>query len=153
MAAERLDGHPGWGKAYRAEGITVYFDSARCIHAAECVRGLPEVFEQGRRPWILADRARPEVIAEVVRQCPSGALHAELTDGEAEVPNSLTVIHPLRDGPLLVRGDVMVVTPAGPLRETRALLCRCGSSGNKPFCDGSHLRTGWRENDGKTHQP
>ncbi|MDQ3182098.1 MAG: CDGSH iron-sulfur domain-containing protein [Actinomycetota bacterium] len=28
---------------------------------------------------------------------------------------------------------------------SRAALCRCGRSANKPFCDGSHTRTGWRE--------
>ncbi len=147
MTAERFEGHPAWGKKYPAEGVTVYFDPARCIHAAECIRGLPEVFDRDRRPWILPTLGSPEAIAEVVRRCPSGALHAELKDGEAESPASPTVIHPLRDGPLLVRGDVVLVTPTGPMRETRALLCRCGRSGNKPFCDGTHVRTGWRENE------
>ena len=32
-------------KAYRSEKITVSFDLQRGIHSAECVRGLPEVFD------------------------------------------------------------------------------------------------------------
>jgi uncharacterized Fe-S cluster protein YjdI len=32
-------------KAYRSEKITVSFDLQRSIHSAECVRGLPEVFD------------------------------------------------------------------------------------------------------------
>jgi len=28
---------------------------------------------------------------------------------------------------------------------SKLYLCRCGRSANKPFCDGSHARTGWRE--------
>jgi CDGSH-type Zn-finger protein len=45
------------------------------------------------------------------------------------------------DGPLLVRGPVSVLTqdgqPISPGRATVAL-CRCGHSGRKPFCDGTH---------------
>jgi hypothetical protein len=33
------------GKAYTAGEITVYYDRARCRHYAECVRGLPDVFD------------------------------------------------------------------------------------------------------------
>ncbi len=39
-------------KAYRSERISVSFDPQRCIHARECVRGLPEVFDREKRPWI-----------------------------------------------------------------------------------------------------
>ena len=45
------------------------------------------------------------------------------------------------DGPLLVRGPVTFRTQDGDVinagRETVAL-CRCGKSGSKPFCDGTH---------------
>ena len=50
------------------------------------------------------------------------------------------------DGPLLVRGPVVFLTQDGeevdPGRATVAL-CRCGKSGIKPFCDGSHKRSGF----------
>ncbi|MGY1741067.1 MULTISPECIES: CDGSH iron-sulfur domain-containing protein [unclassified Blastococcus] len=55
-------------------------------------------------------------------------------------------ITPYRDGPLIVRGDFRLVDADGeeidPGRETVAL-CRCGKSGIKPFCDGTHKRAGF----------
>ena len=61
-------------KAYRSEKITVSFDLQRCIHARECVRGLPEVFDTEKRPWIQPDNTEPDTITTVVLRCPSGAL-------------------------------------------------------------------------------
>ena len=57
-------------------------------------------------------------------------------------------ITPLTDGPYEVTGEVSVTAPDGTvLRETgKAYLCRCGHSAKKPFCDGSHKRVGWTEN-------
>ncbi|WP_432099249.1 (4Fe-4S)-binding protein [Streptomyces sp. WAC 04229] len=68
-------------KTYRTESITVTFEAGRCLHAAECVGGLPEVFDPVRRPWIQPERATAERLAEVVRRCPSGALQYELAEG------------------------------------------------------------------------
>jgi len=55
-------------------------------------------------------------------------------------------ITPYRDGPLIVRGDFALVDTDGneidPGRKTVAL-CRCGKSGIKPFCDGTHKRAGF----------
>jgi CDGSH-type Zn-finger protein len=70
-----------------------------------------------------------------------------LTD-ESEVPaaDGGATITPYRDGPLIVRGDFRLLDQDGgeidPGRETIAL-CRCGKSGIKPFCDGSHKRSGF----------
>ncbi|MDG4838492.1 (4Fe-4S)-binding protein [Micromonospora sp. WMMD967] len=78
-------------KTYEGQRITVTFEARSCRHAAECVRGLPEVFAPGQRPWIRPDGAEAERLAEVVRRCPSGALQYELVDGGAEtrtVPGS-----------------------------------------------------------------
>ncbi|TQS42186.1 CDGSH iron-sulfur domain-containing protein [Cryptosporangium phraense] len=51
------------------------------------------------------------------------------------------------DGPLLVRGDFTIRTQDGatidPERATVAL-CRCGKSGRKPFCDGTHKLIGFK---------
>ncbi len=44
-------------KRYRGEAVDVSFDGARCRHAAECLRGLPAVFDVSRRPWIDPDKA------------------------------------------------------------------------------------------------
>ena len=55
-------------------------------------------------------------------------------------------ITPYRDGPLIVRGEFRLMDTDGneidPGRKTVAL-CRCGKSGIKPFCDGSHKRSGF----------
>ena len=55
------------------------------------------------------------------------------------------------NGPLLVMGVVSLVDPTGkavPLAEGRPVaLCRCGQSSMKPFCDGSHSRTGFQASD------
>lgn len=51
------------------------------------------------------------------------------------------------DGPILVRGDVDLLTPDGePIPRTRrtVALCRCGLSSIKPFCDGTHKASGFR---------
>jgi uncharacterized Fe-S cluster protein YjdI len=127
------------GKAYSGPEITVFFDSSRCIHAAECIRGLPEVFDTKARPWIRPDHASAEQIMDVVSRCPSGALHYENVNGLAEIPSTPTTFRSLPDGQLEVRGDLLFQSANGELlHETRATLCTCGRSNNKPFCDNSH---------------
>src|SRR6187402_2861377 len=42
---------------YSDEEIDISFDARRCIHAEECVHGLPVVFETARRPWVLPNAA------------------------------------------------------------------------------------------------
>ncbi len=64
-------------KTYTGDKVDVSFDAAVCEHAAECVRGLPAVFDTQRRPWILPDGAPAERVVEVVGRCPSGALRIE----------------------------------------------------------------------------
>ena len=127
---------------YDAEGISVTFEPARCIHAAECVRGLPEVFDPQRRPWVEPERAANEAIADVVRRCPTGALKFELTQRvESELALTVNSVEVRPRGPLYVRGELEISLPDGrTLREPRMALCRCGASENKPFCDNSHIR-------------
>lgn len=59
---------------YEGDGFTVTWDKATCIHAAECVNRLPQVFDIHKTPWINTAGATPEAIESQVRQCPSGAL-------------------------------------------------------------------------------
>lgn len=51
------------------------------------------------------------------------------------------------DGPLKVEGNVEITTGTGRHIATlqQAFLCRCGASQNKPFCDGSHKKTGFSD--------
>jgi len=50
------------------------------------------------------------------------------------------------NGPLECRGEIEIVTAAGTVvaKETETWLCRCGQSANKPFCDGTHKKTGFQ---------
>jgi CDGSH-type Zn-finger protein len=62
------------------------------------------------------------------------------------VPDVTISVRP--NGPLLVSGPVTLIDPTGqpvPVAGDRPIaLCRCGQSTMKPFCDGSHSRTGFR---------
>ena len=135
-------------KDYRSEGITVTFDLGRCIHSAECIHGLPEVFDVEKRPWIQPDESDPETVAGVVMRCPTGSLQFVRKDGGDEEPMpEENVIVVAKDGPLYVRGDVEIKEYDGNtfLEDTRIALCRCGVSQNKPFCDNSHKNSGFRD--------
>jgi len=124
------------GKAYEGREITVYFDGQRCRHFAKCVSGLPAVFDASARPWIQPDNMSADQVADVVRRCPSGALHYRYTDGTAERPDSPTTAQVLANGPLLLRGDLIVRLPDGAeIVETRMAACTCGASAKPPFCD------------------
>ena len=62
-------------------------------------------------------------------------------------PDAETVVVACPDGPFLVRGRIHLVTPDGrpiPQRRRTVALCRCGKSGIKPFCDGTHKVIGFR---------
>ncbi len=55
-------------------------------------------------------------------------------------------VTPLIDGPLQVRGNMEIISGTGRVvaRLESARLCRCGGSGNKPFCDGTHTTNGFK---------
>jgi CDGSH-type Zn-finger protein/uncharacterized Fe-S cluster protein YjdI len=128
--------------------IRVTWSSRRCIHAAACVRGLPAVFQPGRKPWVIPERGATDAVAEVVMRCPTGALHFERKDGgPAEPVPASNTVEPTPGGPLYLRGDLELLNADGTLllRDTRVALCRCGHSRNKPFCDNSHLEADFRD--------
>jgi uncharacterized Fe-S cluster protein YjdI/CDGSH-type Zn-finger protein len=137
----------GPGRHYANHAIEVQWEPKLCIHARNCVRSLPLVFDAQRRPWIDVDAADADAIAAAIRTCPTGALHYRRLDGEAqEAPERETTVEPRPNGPLYIRGRIRIVDRDGRLirEDTRVALCRCGASGNKPFCDGSHRRIGFR---------
>lgn len=131
---------------YEHEGLTVHWDSGRCIHAAACIRLGDGCFDPQRRPWVDLTATDQATVITAVEACPTGALQWSRSD-ETEQPEAPTRMTPVRGGPMLVRGDVEVVDregrtiAAGP----RVALCRCGNSGNQPFCDNSHRTQGFSE--------
>lgn len=133
---------------YKGSKIAVTYDVKRCIHAAECVRGLPEVFDVSRKPWVDPEAAPPEDIAKVIQRCPSGALHYQRSDGgtEESAPGDNRIKLAI-NGPLHFRGDLRIVSADGQvvMTDTRMSLCRCGASQNKPFCDGSHVKVHFQD--------
>jgi uncharacterized Fe-S cluster protein YjdI len=133
-------------KVYSSPSINVSFDAAICIHSAMCLNGLPQVFDLDSRPWISPDAAAADEIAAVVERCPSGALQYERLDGAPqEQADASTIVDPIPNGPLMVRGAIDVRGADGQVirHDTRVTLCRCGGSANKPFCDNTHRRNGF----------
>lgn len=118
---------------------------------------LNEVFNPSARPWINIQGATTERIIEQVRKCPSGAL-SYLMDEAIGVPDenggkkiveekaSITNIDVMQDGPLLINADCTFTLSDGrqEIRKGKTALCRCGGSSNKPYCDGSHKRNGFK---------
>jgi CDGSH-type Zn-finger protein/truncated hemoglobin YjbI len=116
--------------------------------AAELVRGA--ALDATRLSARLAQEAPPELLEAVaalqraaVDLAPdAAAVTAELTASQRGLRPRIAVAD---NGPYLVTnaaavrshlGDALPVPP-------QAALCRCGESGDKPFCDGSHARTGF----------
>jgi CDGSH-type Zn-finger protein/uncharacterized Fe-S cluster protein YjdI len=62
------------------------------------------------------------------------------------VRDGALAVDPQVDGPLRVRGNLEITSGTGRVvaRVASTYLCRCGGSANKPFCDGTHARIGFR---------
>lgn len=76
-------------KRYPLAGGEVVWDPTRCRHAAECVRGLPAVFDTAKRPWIQPEHAPPAAVERVVGLCPTRALTFRTVPPDA-TPSTLT---------------------------------------------------------------
>jgi uncharacterized Fe-S cluster protein YjdI len=61
-------------QTYEVSDIIVTFDPNVCVHSGVCLRGLPKVFDVGRKRWVYADAAPAADIAAQIERCPSGAL-------------------------------------------------------------------------------
>jgi CDGSH-type Zn-finger protein len=114
--------------------------------------------DPGGKIWGLIERTddpatRKLAIREAIR-CPSGrlVLH-DKKDGsviEPELPPSIGVVEDPAlgcSGPLWVRGGIRIESEDGRAyeRRNRVTICRCGSSNNMPFCNGSHASVTFRD--------
>jgi uncharacterized Fe-S cluster protein YjdI len=133
-------------KEYATDEIVVEWEPSLCYHSQNCVRGLPQVFDDSRRPWVKVDAATADEIEAAVARCPSGALRTRRI-GVAAAPQHKTLeVCASANGPLLVSGHVRIVDARGAVlfEGDKVALCRCGGSSNKPFCDGTHKKNGFR---------
>lgn len=131
---------------YDSDEIKVTWDQKRCIHAAECVRGLGEVFDTSKKPWVQPEKRSADEVADVIERCPTGALHYKMKkEDRTEKPSSKNRIQPQKNGPIYFFGDLEVQDAEGNslLKDTRFTMCRCGASHNKPSCDNSHKKLDW----------
>ena len=138
-------------KTYKGPDFEVLWTPGSCIHSSVCWKNLKPVFDPFRRPWIVLENGDRESIKNQVLACPSGALQwvdktgDETHTSEPSAENDLLHIEQTTNGPLLVKGSFLLVSSDGKreVKENMTALCRCGASSNKPFCDGSHRKTGF----------
>lgn len=149
-------------RQYTNGDITVFWIPSKCIHATTCFRELIEVFNPGKRPWVNMKGAPTRKVIEVVNKCPTQALvwkyNKDLTKEEREAQrdvdrveenpktlsgtNASTSIRIMKDGPIVVEGNFMIIGAEnqGLKPSIMTSFCRCGSSRNMPYCDGTHRK-------------
>ncbi|MGH1539581.1 MAG: CDGSH iron-sulfur domain-containing protein [Arenicella sp.] len=141
------DGAPDDVKIFEGEHINVHYSRLLCSHAGECGTRLKEVFDTDRDPWIVADNATPDEVREVIKACPSGALSWGEPGGLAQhILGEESGITIEGNGPYRV-SKIPLASGAqaqGGSAE-KYVLCRCGASKNKPFCDGTHVDIAWAD--------
>ncbi|MEU8195039.1 ferritin-like domain-containing protein [Microbispora amethystogenes] len=131
-------------------GISAQRVGELCIHAAFCIGRARPIAK------MLDDTADSDVRSDImgrIDHCPSGSYSYALERGgetiEADLPRAISVLEE-EDGlasALWVTGGIPVTRSDGRPLETRnrMTLCRCGHSGNKPLCDGTHREIGFHE--------
>jgi len=130
--------------------LILHDDEDLCYGPGFChlAGGTWELTEKSGKP-----KAR-ELAIRTAKLCPSGRLVMEDRDtGEMLEPDYEPSIVIEEDynkgvsGPLLIRGNIVIESADGEEYQVcnRAALCRCGESHNKPFCDGTHEVTGFRD--------
>ncbi|MGB5454705.1 MAG: CDGSH iron-sulfur domain-containing protein [Gammaproteobacteria bacterium] len=133
---------------YQGKNIDVLWDSRLCIHIGECGYSAGELFVGGRDPWCSPDLEMDDNVKEIVKRCPSGALtYNDKKNADNELAAQCNTVRVVYNGPLYIQGELHIEnTPQDmPGISYRAALCRCGQSGNKPFCDNSHLKADFED--------
>lgn len=133
-------------KEYSNGEITVVYESDLCIHSGVCAKGLSSVFKPGEQPWIKIDAASKEKIMQQVQKCPTKALSFYINIPETESAEEPVAIESglkvkvVTKGPLMIEGPITLINSNGrrEIKLGETFFCRCGTSRNKPFCDGSH---------------
>jgi len=116
--------------------------------------------DKGAGVWRLTDESddtkSKKLAIDESCKCPSGRLVAwDKKTGKPIEPKFKPSISIVEDpqawvsGPIWLKGGVPVESADGKVYEVRnrVTLCRCGQSGNKPFCDGTHIQIGFDDRD------
>ena len=132
-------------KQYTNGEITIVWKPEACIHSTLCWRGMIDVFNPKKRPWINMEGAESEALIAQVEKCPSGALSFFRNNEVETKPETIdveTIVEVTSNGPLMVYGNIKVKDAEGSetVKHKVTAFCRCGASGNKPYCDGSHRK-------------
>ncbi|MGB5965430.1 MAG: (4Fe-4S)-binding protein, partial [Sulfurimonadaceae bacterium] len=132
---------------YEGQEITIHFNRSICAGAAACVHGLPTVFtSDNSTDWIRPDNEKNAKIIETIKACPSGALSYSVKGKTTIDARSVPKITIVKNGPYKVEGITLegMPTPTN-FSTTKYVLCRCGHSKNRPYCDYSHAENSWND--------
>lgn len=145
---KETDGHLDKRDNYTGKEVTIHDNRGICSHVGYCTDSLPSVFRLGQEPWIDPDGASKDEIIKTISKCPSGALSYSVDGREYRDQEREPMVTVLKDGPYAVTGGIQVAGHEGraeEVSEEHCTLCRCGSSKNKPFCDGTHWNIGFKD--------
>ena len=129
------------------KSVTVSYTPVLCGHIAECQRLHKQVFDPSQKPWIQPENGSLEGILSVINACPSGALRVSV-DGEDlhHMDSDEQSVSFVKNGPYVVKNIPLDAEFNGAgASEKEYILCRCGQSKNKPFCDGTHHDVKWKD--------
>lgn len=110
-------------KKYTNGEVTIVWKPNQCIHSTICFKGLGQVFDPRRRPWVTPEEATTQQIVEQIKKCPSGALSYYMNT-ETEEPVKVeteTIVETSPNGPLLVYGNVAIKDASGKLTKNITL--------------------------------
>ncbi|GAA4823814.1 (4Fe-4S)-binding protein [Algivirga pacifica] len=138
-------------KEYKKDGLVIVWKPEKCIHSGVCVKMLPKVYNPKGRPWITPEHASISELKNQIDQCPSGALSYYMSN-QSSSENTMEQLEKekkveiMKNGPIIVHGPCSIIKNGEEIKSASktTALCRCGASGNKPYCDGSHARVNFQ---------
>lgn len=119
------------------------YDDGRCAYARFCHKKHGDIWHL---TWDSDDPVKKAEAIEAAKQCPTGRLVIKDKNGkiiEPELESSISIIQDIPEGcssGIFVAGGIPLYSADGKPYEiqNRMMLCRCGRSDNKPFCDATH---------------
>ena len=146
MSVRRPSALPVRCFATASDGMTSKAAEVTAIPAGDCpglawmMRSLmlsTARYDARQRPWIAPDAASAALVAEVIRRCPSGALHYQAPGIPREQLDVPTTIRTVERGPFLLRGDLRIQAANSWVTDTRA---HCAGALAAPASSSAMLR-------------